>query len=128
MKLQRADGAAGTGFLVSPGILLTNHHVLPDVATAASAKAVANFESSPPEGPSGRAANASLSPKALFLTNADLDFTFCAVEGLDFLGVVAPNRNSLNIMRSEYVNIIQHPRGRPKEVVLQDTAWCGPTT
>ena len=120
LKLQRADGSAGTGFLVAPGILLTNHHVLPDVATAASAKAVANYEATPPDDPSGRAASAALSPKELFLTNADLDFTFCAVGGLDYLGVVALNRNSMNIMRSEYVNIIQHPRGRPKEIVLQD--------
>ena len=29
-------------------------------------------------------------------------------------------RNSLNILKSEYINIIQHPRGRHKEVVVQD--------
>ena len=29
VKLRRADGAVGTGFLVAPDVLLTNHHVLP---------------------------------------------------------------------------------------------------
>ena len=121
VKIQRGDGAAGTGFLVAPGILLTNHHVLPDVATAASARAVANFEVSPPNDPSGRSHATPLDPDALFVTNAELDFTFCGVNGLDFLGVVPLNRNSLNIVAAEYVNIIQHPRGRPKEVALQDS-------
>ncbi len=120
VKIQRSDGAAGTGFLVAPGILLTNHHVLPDVATAAGATASANYEVSPPTDTLGIQHIAALDPGELFLANADLDFAFCAVQGLEFLGVVPLNRNSLNVMRSEYVNIIQHPRGRPKEVVLQD--------
>src|SRR5579875_637869 len=44
VKLQRDDGATGTGFLVAPDILLTNHHVLPDEATAAACIALANYE------------------------------------------------------------------------------------
>ena len=120
VKLQRADGASGTGFLVAPGVLLTNHHVLPDPTTAAGTKAVANDETQPPADPAGRPAVAPLEPHALFLTNAELDFTFCAVAGLDHLGMLPLSRNSLGIMPSECVNIIQHPRGRTKEVALQD--------
>ena len=120
VKLLRVDGAAGTGFLVAPGILLTNHHVLPDPATAASAIALANFEAAPPGTSPGRPASVPLDPDSLFVTNADLDFTFCGVRGLDFLGSISLDRNSLNIAASETVNIIQHPRGRPKEVALRD--------
>jgi len=120
VKVQRGDGAAGTGFLVAPGILLTNNHVLPDAATAAAATVTSNYEISPPSDQLGLQHTAPLDPKDLFLTNADLDFTFCAVRGLESLGVVPLSRNSLNVMKSEYVNIIQHPRGRPKEIVLQD--------
>ncbi len=120
VKLLRSDGAAGTGFLVAPGILLTNHHVLPDPAAAASAIALANYETAPPGATLGRPASVPLDPDTLFVANAELDFAFCGVRGLDFLGSIALDRNSLNIIRDETVNIIQHPRGRPKEVALRD--------
>ncbi len=120
VKLLRSDGSSGTGFLVAPGILLTNHHVLPDALTAGSAITLANYEAAAPGASLGRPASVPLDPDTLFVTNADLDFTFCAVQGLDFLGSIALDRNSLNIGPSETVNIIQHPRGRPKEVAIKD--------
>ena len=120
VKIQRGDGASGTGFLVAPDVLLTNHHVLPDAATAAEARAVANYERTPPADPAGASAIVALDPEALFVANAELDFTFCGVRGLDYLGVVPLNRDSLGVAEREYVNIIQHPRGRPKEVAVQD--------
>ena len=120
VKLLRGDGSSGTGFLVAPGILLTNHHVLPDVMTASAALTLANYEAAPPGASLGRPASVPLDPDTLFVTNAELDFTFCAVTGLDFLGSIALDRNSLNIGPSETVNIIQHPRGRPKEVAIKD--------
>ena len=70
--------------------------------------------------PRHRSRRLPLDPDTLFVTNAELDFTFCAVTGLDFLGSIALDRNSLNIGPSETVNIIQHPRGRPKEVAIKD--------
>ncbi|HWE40502.1 MAG TPA: serine protease [Isosphaeraceae bacterium] len=121
VKIERADGAAGTGFLVAPDILLTNNHVLPDLATAAAARALANYEAQPAADAAGRPTAVPLDPDVLFVTNTDLDFTFCALGGLEHLGVVPLTRNSLNVLRSEYVNIVQHPRGRPKEVVVQDS-------
>lgn len=120
VKLQRADGATGTGFLVAPDILLTNHHVLPDSETAATTRALANFESRPPTDSHGRAAVVALEPDTLFVTNPNLDFTFCGVPGLDYLGIVPLDRDSLAASRSHYVNIVQHPGGRTKEVALQD--------
>lgn len=120
VKIQCQDGAVGTGFLISPGILLTNQHVLPDVEAAQSAYAVANYEVSPPTDAAGRSAVAVLKPELLFVANAELDFCFCGITGLDFLGTVPVERNSLATSVMDYVNIIQHPRGRPKEVALQD--------
>lgn len=121
VKIERGDGAAGTGFLVSPGILLTNHHVLPDTRTAASARAHANYEYEPPAGLAGKAASVPLRPESLFVTCAELDFSFCGVAGLDYLGCVPLRRDSLSILPAEYVSIIQHPRGGPKQVALQDS-------
>ena len=68
----------------------------------------------------GRAAVVNLDPDSLFVTNKDLDFSFCAVKGLEYLGFVPLERDSLSVVPSESVNIIQHPRGRYKEVALQD--------
>lgn len=120
VKLLRADGAAGTGFLVAPGVLLTNHHVLPTPEVAAATRVFANFEAAPPADAAGRAAVVQPDPTALFVTNAELDFTFCGITGLEHLGVVPLDRDSLRVMPAESVNIIQHPRGRPKEVALHD--------
>ncbi|MDX2038215.1 MAG: serine protease [Isosphaeraceae bacterium] len=120
VKIQRDDGATGTGFLVASDILLTNNHVLPDVETALVAVALANYETNPPDDAAGRSIAAHLDPHSLFVTNEELDFTFCAVRGLDFLGSVPLDRQQMQVNPSEIVNIIQHPRGRPKEVVLRD--------
>lgn len=120
VKIQRGDGAAGTGFLVAPDILLTNNHVLSDSASAQSAYALANYERMPPDDPTGLPAVARLKPQTLFVTSAELDFTFVAVEGIDFLGAVPIDRDSFNLIENEYVNLIQHPRGRPKEIAVQD--------
>lgn len=120
VKVVRGDGAAGTGFLVAPGVLLTNHHVLPDPITAAAATVTANYEPNPPSDPAGRVSVVPLRPAELFVTDAELDFTFCAVRGLDYLGAIAPERNGLGVLLDESVNIIQHPRGGAKRVALQD--------
>src|SRR3954466_4465198 len=73
VKIERDDGSAGTGFLVAPGILLTNHHVLPDFVTAANAKALANYEAAPFADSSGQPTIVHLDPAEMFLTNPDLD-------------------------------------------------------
>lgn len=121
VKIERDDGAAGTGFLIAPDILVTNHHVLPDAATASAARVHANYEAEPPGDLAGRPEVVPLDPSALFVTNPDLDCTFCGVSGLEHLGVIPLMRDSLNLLPSEYVNIIQHPSGRHKEIALQDS-------
>ncbi len=120
VKIQRDDGATGTGFLVAPDVLLTNCHVLPCREVAASAVALANYEVSPPNDPAGRPAVSPLDPVSLFVTNADLDFTFCGVGGLAYLGSVPLDRERMHVATDETVTIIQHPRGRPKEIALRD--------
>jgi hypothetical protein len=120
VKIQRDDGSSGTGFLVAPDVLLTNHHVLPCPEIAATSVALANYEVSPPGDPAGRPAVSPLDPVSLFVTDADLDFTFCGVSGLAYLGSVPLDRERMDIATGETVTIIQHPRGRPKEIALRD--------
>lgn len=120
VKIQRDDGATGTGFLVAPDVLLTNHHVLPSAEVAAGAIAMANYEVSPANDPAGRSAVSPLDPGLLYIADAELDFTFCGIRGLDFLGAVPLDRERMHVAVGETVTIVQHPRGRPKEVALRD--------
>ena len=123
VKIRRADGACGTGFLVAADVLLTNHHVLPDVATATRAVALADYEAPAPGSPAASAVRhleVALRPDHLFVTEADLDFTFCGVAGLEGRETIVLDRSVSGLGPWEVVNIIQHPRGRPKEVALQD--------
>ncbi len=120
VKILRGDGACGTGFLVAPDVVLTNNHVLPDRLTAATSKVIANYEAPALDAPEFLVAEVPLEPETLFVTEPGLDFTFCAVTGLEKLGTIAMNRDSRHIVPTDLVNIIQHPRGRPKEIALHD--------
>ena len=121
VKIRRADGACGTGFLVAPDVLLTNHHVLPDRRVASAALILANYEAEPPDGTPGVALiEATPDPSRLFVTQDELDFTFCGVSGLEALGSIPLRPATAALRPPDVVNIIQHPRGRPKEVAIRD--------
>jgi endonuclease/exonuclease/phosphatase family metal-dependent hydrolase/V8-like Glu-specific endopeptidase len=115
---------AGTGFMVSPNILLTNNHVLNSMESAANATCIFNFqvdESNQLLSTKGCRVN----PSKLFVTNpavGGLDYTFVWVEGepgTEF-GYVRLDRRALQVENDEFANIIQHPSGEPKAVVLQE--------
>ena len=65
-----------------------------------------------------------LKPLELFITSPmdDLDFTIiaCEVTGIEDIKPIMLTRNPATITRGEYVNIIQHPAGRKREIALQD--------
>ncbi|MCG2621729.1 DNA/RNA non-specific endonuclease [Arthrobacter sp. I2-34] len=119
----------GTGFMVSPVLLLTNNHVLPDRETAGFSQLEFNFQN----GSDGLARTPylfSLEPQVLFLTDVDLDFSVVAVgsQALGGDGGRAPlarfgfNRayqEQGKVLLGEFINIIQHPEGQPKQVALQ---------
>jgi DNA/RNA endonuclease G (NUC1)/V8-like Glu-specific endopeptidase len=122
--LGRPGSWTGTGFLIGPGLLLTNHHVLNSVNVATSATAVFDFQT----GVDGRPLTPSvfnLRPERLFLTSpADggLDYTICWVDGEpgSRFGSVHARRTAFGIAVEEFANIVSHPAGRYKEVVLQE--------
>ena len=116
----------GTGFMVSPALLLTNHHVLEDAGMAAGT--IAQFRYEPGErGSLPTREEFDLRPDRFFLNDKDLDFAVVAV--------AAKSRNNGNlgdfgfcpliaaegkIVPGEPVNIIQHPLGQPKQVVIRE--------
>jgi len=106
----------GTGFLIAPGILMTNNHVLSSKDEAGDSVAEFGFE------PGREMIIVPLQPHRLFMTHKELDFTIVACDGapLSQFVPIPLLRSPATVTRHERVNIIQHPSGRPKEVALHD--------
>jgi hypothetical protein len=68
----------GTGFMVSPTLMLTNNHVIPSVAIANSAQAEFNFQTTY-QGVNLALDPYTLNPASVFRTNAALDYTLVRV-------------------------------------------------
>lgn len=123
------DGAAlGTGFLISPRLLMTNNHVIGSKAAATGLVAEFDFE---------RDINGAMRPvtrfafdaTACFLTNSEdnLDYTVIALgervmggRNLASFGYLPVSSARNKHQLGDYVNIIQHPDGRPKEAVIRE--------
>lgn len=108
----------GSGFLIgSRDFIMTNNHVLPDTETAAGSRAEFDYDED------DILYTVSLDPSRFFITDVELDFTIVAcnpdplpadIEAIELL------RDPDTITRGERANIIQHPRGRKKEISLHD--------
>ena len=126
----------GTGFLVAPDVLLTNHHVLPSASVAARSIAQFNYELDV-HGRDRVPISFQLKPGRLFLTStvqrvaedpiSGLDFTLVAVEPtgeggapLDQFGHVRLDGSLGKIIEGENCVVIQHPKGDYKKIVLKD--------
>jgi len=117
---------AGTGALVGQRLLLTNNHVLPDVATAQQAVAEFNCEVDLNEHPETIAAYR-LDPVTLFLTDQHLDYALVAVQagangrapGQEF-GWNRLIAQQGKIAVGEPVNVVGHPMGRLKEIAIRN--------
>ena len=117
------DVGFGTGSLVSPTLLLTNHHVLPDAETARASVIEFNFQ----DGVDGRPLDVTLlplDPDRFFLADDERDFALVAVRAT--AAELAPfGFNPLieaegKAIIGECVTIIQHPRGEKKQVALRE--------
>lgn len=117
----------GTGFLVSPSLLLTNNHVLP--AAAGSHRSLVDFDYEDDEQFNPRTpAVFALEPGRFFITSSALDYTLVAVHPasvdgqtqLATFGYLPLSEVKGKILVDEYVAIIQHPGGAPKKIALRN--------
>lgn len=125
----RSGSWSGSGFLVAPGILCTNHHVLNSKEVATRSRALFDFAALP-DGSLRQPATFRLRPDLLFWTSpvvaaggrGGLDVTFVAVEGEPgaTYGSIPLLRQSFAVADKDPLNIIQHPNGRLKEVAIRD--------
>ncbi len=118
----RSDRWSGTGFLVAPNILLTNHHVLNSADVAARSAAVFNFQEDGP-GVMAPSERFSLDPDRLFIASpfTELDYAFVWVNGTpqERFGTIPFWRGSFMAPPGAPANIIHHPGGMPKRASLE---------
>ncbi len=116
----------GTGSLVSPQLLLTNHHVLPTAQDAARVVIEFRAETDLDSVPTPPARVRAL-PQDFFVTDAGLDYTLVRVGAGP--GGTAPGDtfgwNPLiaeqgKIVIGEAMNVVGHPMGRLKEISIRD--------
>jgi endonuclease G len=123
------DGRAqGSGFLVSPRLFLTNNHVIASAGAAAPLCAEFDYELGPDDRPR-EATRFAFDPAAFFETDErdDLDFTLIAIgprlsgpRRLAAFGWCPLSGAGDKHALGEVANVVQHPAGRYKEVVLRE--------
>jgi endonuclease G len=117
-----------TGFMVAPGLVLTNWHVLKNEDFAAAASIIFDDEDgidgNPLETKSFR-----LRPDILFVNDETLDYAIVAVSPRTSSGIPLSQFGFLRLFRQpgkldptqrQAANIIQHPGGGPKKIALRD--------
>jgi endonuclease G, mitochondrial len=123
-----APAGNGTGFLVTPWLLLTNHHVVPTPDDAAATEVHFRYEKNA-AGRITRTRDHRMEPDRFFITSpkSALDFTLVALTatargrppGSDF-GHIPLIGATGKILLGQPVNIIQHPDGRPREIAFRN--------
>jgi endonuclease G, mitochondrial len=117
--------ARATGFLVGPGVLMTNHHVIEDEMDGR--RAVAQFDYQ--DNASGELLvrqDYRLNPDKFFFTDDVLDFTVIGVEGVSARSRALTAYPWVRLIaelgkaeKGDDVNIIQHPRGGLKQIAFR---------
>lgn len=121
----------GTGFLVAPRVLMTNAHVIADKDEASSGAAEFNYEDKLIGVGLEQSIAFKLRPDELFISSPEqeLDYTLVAVEStsdsekLEQFSFLRLNGSVGKVLRGERLNIIQHPNGAPKSVVLRQNRF-----
>ncbi|HEY7235393.1 MAG TPA: serine protease [Gemmatimonadaceae bacterium] len=115
-----------TGFLISPHLLLTNHHALPTADDAAQSWVHFRNEFDA----FGNAVESSvfaLDPSAFYLTDGDLDVTVVAVapetpdrrQRLTRFGWLRLAQSPDTVLPGEWLSLVHHPGGNPKQISLR---------
>jgi endonuclease G, mitochondrial len=116
----------GTGFMISPSLLMTNNHVLSIPEDCKKSLAQFHYE----KGENNRTiptVEFSLDPNKFFYTNEELDFTVVAVNSKSLDDQPLSDMNYLKLIKEEgkaiigeYVTIVQHPNGEPKQLAIRE--------
>jgi endonuclease G, mitochondrial len=130
IAIRRPNGALagwGTGFLVAPGVLLTNHHVLPDNSFVQRSEAQFGFERDY-NGVQRTPQVFAMRPNVLYFADQTLDFAIVAIASnsdnsevpLASFGHLPLLATTGKVSEGEWLSIIQHPNGELKQVCVRE--------
>ena len=116
----------GTGFLIAPGVLLTNHHVLPDIEYVHESSAQFRYERDI-YGNELNPVNFKLKITPEPILFKDLDIALVGVEqisvdghSVDQFRWLKLNPQPKKAFIGEYLTIIQHPNGEHKQICVRE--------
>jgi endonuclease G len=117
--------AQGTGFMIAPTILMTNHHVLADTEKARQFGVRMNYQRDL-ESNIDPYFEYKFDPDAVFFTDKALDFTIVGVKPVDNMkriplsefGYLKLLEQRGKIENGEFCTLIQHPDGKPKQTAM----------
>lgn len=116
-----------TGFLVTPRLLLTNHHVFPRSGSAVNCGANFLFEETERGTSSG--VYFALDPQTFYFSDAVLDFALVAVspkgtqgESIQDFGTIPLIASTGKILKGKPINIIQHPNGGQRQYAVKNNS------
>jgi hypothetical protein len=120
-----AGSGLATGFMVSPSLFLTNHHVIENSAFLHKIRIQFNYQLGPDGMP--RPTESYLPEiSGTFHTEPALDYTLIRLRPSQVAGELAGNKfgfirlnENPTFFSRQNLNIVQHPQGREKEIALQ---------
>ena len=114
VRVKRADGSSGTGFITANNTLVTNNHVLPDAEAARTSIVQFNYQQTV-AGLNAAIEEAGLLPDEFFRTSVGDDWSAVRIKedrtaafGMLEMTKTTPYRRSCQYH--------QHPGGRPKQI------------
>ncbi len=114
----RTPNSLGTGFMVTPDLLMTNNHVIQSQEVAEKSDFSFNYQLDT----NGKECSTQIIgalPNGIFYTNEEFDFTVVNLKNVPDFGNPLIFRNKL-MRRDDRVAIIQHPGGHLKKISLQN--------
>ncbi len=126
------DEGDGTGFLVAPGLLLTNWHVLKTRELAEACSVIFDDEDGLDGDPKESKAYRFL-PQRLYVSDRELDYAIVEVSPRTGSGTplsqfgylrLFEQTGKLDPTQRQAANIVQHPGGGPKKVAIRDNYFA----
>lgn len=109
---------AGSGFMIAPDLMMTNHHVIASREAAARAELMFNYQLDR-TGKAREPVTVGAVPDGLFHTHEGLDYTVIQLAGPPDFGAALTLRPVV-LQRDGRVNIVQHPGGHFKKISMQN--------